>query len=353
MIDWLDIVVSYAHKECISDGHVYSTAEGGLFEWEVNKSKQVEGSHSSTVKIKTIGLKNDEDDTNTAILISGNPVKFFQGHNLFGTDDVKPLAYQFVLKALEKIGREPTEQLKDFLRRGYYNINRVDCTLNFALDSRADVKAWIRKAVKHASGKHQKTSSYSEQTVYIGQHSRRITTKFYCKGDEFAAHKLPETIPHEIGIKLSEYANSLLRCEVTLRRKILKERNLDMGLHWFKPNQVREIVLERIKAFRLPENVFLGSSVISNLQPRLQLAYDGWKTGKDLRGLFTRPTFYRYRKELLPHGIDISCASGKEQTEFEIPLKSFLERPPVEVPEWAKNTEYYYEPLPLPTLNNV
>ncbi|OGS07819.1 MAG: hypothetical protein A2270_01105 [Elusimicrobia bacterium RIFOXYA12_FULL_51_18] len=343
MIDWLTIDVAIEHPELISGGKVASVREDGTIEWEIDKFKQVTGSHDATVSVKT---KKVEDGKTSMITISGNPVKFLQGHNLFGSDDLRSLAFAFVMGVLEKLGIPSENTHVEFMmRNGLFLIKRIDCTHNFKLNSREEVRSWIRTATKFASGRHQKTSAYSEKTLYIGQNSRRVSLKIYCKGDEIIAHKLSDKIPLCVRNVLALYADKILRCEVTLRGKELKERKLEWGVFWTDKNQVYNIVMERIMAMKLPENIYLDSVRIEGLKPRQQMAYDSWKTGKDLRSVLkSKPTFYRYRSELLPYGIDIACPSGKERGEFEVPLKEVFNKPPIGVLEWLQNTIYAYDP---------
>lgn len=341
MIDWLTIEVGFDHPDRISGGMVASTKEDGTIHWETNKFKQVKGSHDSTVTVKTNG---EVSGRTSSVLFSGNPSKFFQGHNLFGSDDLRAVSYGFVLGILEKMDIPRTDLIKRYMRQGLYAIKRVDCTLNFQMKSREHVRSWIRSAAKFASAKHQKTSSYSEKTLYFGQNSRRITLKIYCKGDEIKVHKLSDSIPQPIIESLKSYADSILRCEVTLRGRELQKRNLEYGIYWTDKHLPYKIVMERLKAIQLPENVFLDNFVIEGLKPRQQLAYNSWASGKDLRAIFSKPTFYRYRSELIPHGIDIACPSGKNRSMLDVPLRDVLETPPVGIPGWAIGTEFYYSP---------
>src|SRR5690606_40421033 len=50
--------------------------------WETLTAKTVEGSYSDRITIKTHEV--DHDGNPCALYVSGNPVKWFQGHNVFG-----------------------------------------------------------------------------------------------------------------------------------------------------------------------------------------------------------------------------------------------------------------------------
>lgn len=89
MIDWITATIECDHDpDKVQSGYVISLDSKGQSEWVVNKALSVEGSHSTKIQIKSL--------TDTKLYISGNPVKFLQGHNLFGTDDLKYLFNKFL-----------------------------------------------------------------------------------------------------------------------------------------------------------------------------------------------------------------------------------------------------------------
>jgi II/X family phage/plasmid replication protein len=59
--------------------------------------------------------------------------------------------------------------------------------------------------------------------------------------------------------------------------------------------------------------------------------------------MFSKSGFYKYRAELLPHGIDIATLMPKEVSNV-VPLYRVLEAKPAQVPEWAIGTRLYFEP---------
>ena len=87
----------------------------------------------------------------------------------------------------------------------------------------------------------------------------------------------------------------------------------------------------------------LDSDKLEGLPSRLQAAYQLWKDGHDLRVMFPRPTFYRYRSQLLAHGVDISVKQDRETNNI-VPLRVVLVGKPFSVPDWAVNSPYYFEP---------
>ena len=78
----------------------------------------------------------------------------------------------------------------------------------------------------------------------------------------------------------------------------------------------------------------LKDDVLNSLPPKLRMVYQSWLNGDDLKVILPRPTFYRYRKQMLAYGLDISTKSPKEKTNI-IPLVRVLEAKPVGIPDWA------------------
>ena len=86
----------------------------------------------------------------------------------------------------------------------------------------------------------------------------------------------------------------------------------------------------------------LAADVLETLRPALRAAVAAWESGHDLRTMFPKQTFYKYRSELLPHGIDIAALRPRELSA--LPMVPVLEAKPVGVPSWAIGTPLYFEP---------
>src|SRR5690606_6411735 len=104
-------------------------------EWQVEKKQQIHGSYESSLSIKSL-------DPET-ILIDGNPAKWLQGHNIFGSDDLIGLVNAVMHKLIPLLKLAPSEYDLDCWSRGIYQLKRVDCTAMWDLPRRADVRAWL------------------------------------------------------------------------------------------------------------------------------------------------------------------------------------------------------------------
>lgn len=336
MIDWVSARVPCTMREPINGGCVVAVRPSGEIEWSTERRLQVEGSHSSVVSVRGTG---------SLLEISGSPAKFLQGHNLFGSGDVREAVTQTMEKLTACLELVPSERERELWRLGLYDLTRVDVTRMYDLRTPERVRSALEALRTVARVSQQKTSCYGSSTVYVGQKSRRLSLKLYDKLTELLSrgHGLPDTMAPEWHQKLLEWAAGKLRGELTLRGKELAERGLRYGFFW-SPAVAEMLFDERIGKLELSDTVRLGDEQISGLPGKLVAVYDAWRAGRDLRQLYCRRTFYRYRKQLLEFGIDIARVRPRVvQVEAEYvggePLRALLTEPGVEPPEWAKGTE--------------
>ena len=327
MIDYISGFLPCKHDpEKLIDGFVMSFDPLGNQEWVCNKKLSVEGSYSSKIQLQS--------HSENLVYFTGNPVKFLQGHNLFGTNDIRHLMRLFFDKLLEQspLGLCPDPFQYDLIQDGHYELTRVDINESWHLNNSREVQAWIRAVGSTAYMKHRGAGQFSGDTSYFGKNSRRWGLKCYSKGLEILAkgHKLPDElcIP-----EMLEYADKALRIEAFIRQLELKRRGLNLVSNW-DIDTPTELLLECISKLELSDVYMLQDDVLDTLPPRLRLTYQAWLNGDDLKTVLSRPTFYRYRKQILQYGVDISSKSPKEKNNV-IPLIRVLEAKPVGIPDWA------------------
>ena len=275
--------------------------------------------------------------TDKTIRVFGNPVKWLQGHNIFGTDDLVYLVNKFFTQLLLKHGLElglsPNCFQLDRIRLGAYQLLRVDINYSWLLDSRSSVLAWLRAAGSCARLKRRGAGQYASETLYFAKSSRRWAVKCYSKGHEINAkgHKLPKELQIP---ELLDFAEKALRIELVIRSMGLMHLNLDTAKDWSKelPKMLlSQLVLDDLE---MSDNMPLHHDVLNELPAKLRLVYQSWIAGDDLRKILPKNTFYRYRRQMLEHGIDISLLQEKEKSNV-IPLIRYLEAVPAEIPQWA------------------
>jgi II/X family phage/plasmid replication protein len=236
----------------------------------------------------------------------------------------------------------PSESDLQSLSTGLYDLKRVDCTAMWDLPRRADVRAWLRAAEMQSKSRHGRPVT-TGGTLYFGKNSRRWSVKFYCKGDEIEArgHKLPENI--ELRDNLHDWADNMLRGELTLRSIQLKEKQLSIAAQW-KESAPLEQLLAYIGSLNMSEQFSITPVSLEGLPARLIAVYKLWKDGEDLRAMYPKASFYRYRSEFLKQGIDIAIRQPSKPDNV-IPLIRVLRPEAIaQVPNWAIGTTLYFEP---------
>ncbi len=336
MIDWLDLRL--LSDLPVDAGKVVSFSSHGEVEWQTMKRLPVQGSHSSTVTLRQTPL---------GLIVSGNPAKWFQGHNLFGTDDLLRLVPAFLASVFERVGYFPPSSESDRISRGIVQLLRLDTTQSYDLGNQPRAIAFVQALSQVSRLRHRGAGSIlKEGTCYWRQGSRRMSAKAYCKGLELKAHPIPGTVPDVD--RLSDLASGLVRFEFTLRSMWLKHEGLDILANWPIIGVTPEGIHARLlSGLNIAEAEMIDTTVIEGLPPRYQLAYEAWLSGKDMRRMFPERTFRRYRSALLPHGVDISIKRPSPPVSNVVRIRPILEAVPLCVPEWARGTSLYYEPQPV------
>lgn len=345
MIDWLSMVVPCRHETPITGGHVVSIKPSGEVDWKCSKRTTVEGSFSSGLQVRTA---THTADACTHIEISGNPVKFFQGHNLWGTDDLPSLAVAAIRYIANHLGLTYSADDEAAWLTGAIQLTRVDVTTSFHLQHRNAVLEWLRSAEQTAHLSHRGRGQLVKgSTLYFGKNSRRWSLKLYSKGQEITAKGHGQDAILNLPSAVA-WADRTLRAELTLRSMELQRMKLAFVSDWLHSDGTPESVTtqllhDRFGGMTMTTTAHLPAEILDALRPALRMAYQSWESGSDLRAILPHRTFYKYRSELLPHGIDIATLRPKEVSNV-VPLFRVLEAVPVGVPDWAQGTALYFEP---------
>jgi II/X family phage/plasmid replication protein len=347
VIDWLTFLAPCHHAKAIDGGQVLCLSPEGELQWMTRKRAQVRGSFDDTITIRTA---THTPDPCTHLEISGNPVKFFQGHNLWGSDDVHALMVHTMqhFRTLPELELQPTPADLDAWKTGDVRLLRVDQTASYHLNNRADVLSWLRAAEQSARLTHRGRGQLCEgTTLYFGKHSRRWSLKLYAKGEEIRAKGHQQHVILQLPHALA-WADRTLRAELVLRSMELRRLELDTVSAWIPRDGVdsagtERLLLDRLGAMTMNTVSNLPAATLDELKPAIRMAFQTWKSGTDLRAVLPRRTFYTYRAALLPHGIDIATVNPAEQSNV-VPLVRVLEAMPAGIPDWAHGTPLYWEP---------
>lgn len=310
MIDWFTGIVGYS-GELLKLNKVVELTPSGEIIWTTERKLQVRGSYDASVQLGrslpnesmlVASRKYDLECMPVCLIISGNPSKFLQGHNVFGPSvaSLSPVV-QAVIRGLPGEIRpgDADSELWPALHR-----SRVDITTSIDMGSHSLVHEWLRAAATSTRSRHGR-ALVSGDTVYWGKHSRRWTMKAYCKFCELREHG-----PGDLALRkrLMEYCEGQLRLELTLRGPELKDRGtLDESLIWD--------FFDRITIGVVKADVG-GLDMKTDLPMSVQFTLVRWVGGEDVRMSLPRSTFYWHRRKILDVlGLDISLKYEKKTVE--------------------------------------
>lgn len=401
MIDWITCTVHGVVHRPLSAGHVVALHADGAVEWTSTRRVSLPGSASATVQVRSGAA--GPDGMADELVFSGNPSKFLQGHNLYGSDDLPGLVYECTARAIHygmqhdaaarRVPLDPFELQSTLhaLARAitsrprrldlplttseswkgltavpvatlpgqtsidrdspHVALSRVDINYMADLGSDHAARQWIAAASRYATLANRTGTLTGATTVYFGRAtSERGRLKFYCKGPEFAEHP-PEPLkgePDELQPLaylqrelLQTHATGKLRSELMLRWKRLQELGLRYAADW-NATTARRTFLETMEAFDMPQP---ADTLDASALPRhLEHALHAWRGGADLHAKLPRRTWYRYRRELRElAGVDIAQPCSD-------PLPPLDLRLPVTVQQWPRTVAELFpaddEPAP-------
>lgn len=311
MFDWYTGLIGY-NAENLETGRILVLSPGGEINFSSERWRKVTGSYESSLQIKkdssTPEMRAAADKHNlvcspTVFKMSGNPTKFLQGHNVFGPSVVSlaPIV-QGIIRNLPGDLRPPDADSN--LWPSVHRI-RIDVTTSISMENHNIVHEWISHAQQETRSRHRRQQSglTGSTTVSWGTGSSRWMITAYCKYCELEKHPPSDLVFYE---QLREYADGLLRIELRLMRKELKERGtLDESLIWQ--------YFDRIQVGVIKDDIETG---ISSMRPSVKNIYTLWLDGHDVSpasGRIKRAAFYKYRKEILEAtGQDISLPPVKK-----------------------------------------
>lgn len=350
MIDWVSAKLPFYYPGVISDGQMMSLTRDGEVEFSVHKRMMVAGSYESRVSMRTAEV--DLEGNTCVIEFSGNPVKFLQGHNLFGSSDLLNLMAETFHKLSELLSAPQPAEVVGKVLRGAYTLSRVDINRMFSLGDRAEVHAYTYALSKNARTRSQ-AAVVKGSTVYFNKTSKRWSFKFYSKGQEAELIRNKKDVSIEMPTDLKGWVDPMLRAELTLKSNELRKRKLHLAYNWHTIEEY-DIFANYAERIEMPEQK-QTAEIVEKIKSRPAIAtYTMWCDGHDVRAILPQNTFYRHRRLLLEHGIDISIAvpSEAEAPTTVVPFKKTLELRPAVLPGWVPGTEYLYEPRKLCIIQN-
>lgn len=332
MIDWVSCRIPVTLPAPIAGGHTVTLDRAGNVERTTPHRLRVAGSFESSLAIRA--------PSTTELEITGNPVKWLQGHNLYGPDDLRALLWAVLERLEPHLGCSlPDAGLAspDDLSRAV--LTRVDCTMMLHLDTPLDVLSWIRSAYATGSARRRGRGVMKEGTLVYGDATGKNFARWqiviYSKGQEVADHHLPALMMADA--EVLNWVNRCLRVEVRLGRLELEKQGL-RNLSGWTPVAAGKMWSEKVSSLSFNDQVSTDEIDLEKLPQHLRGTYAQWKLGADLRKMLTKPMFYRHRAaimELTRVDVAVPPASASLATAKIVPIKRALEAVPAGRPAWA------------------
>lgn len=329
MIDWITCLIPFRHRP-IQSGKVLFLDYDDAIQKAIPRRRPVAGSHSQSITVRSCGAAGERLASH--ISLSGNPSKFLQGHNVFGSDDLLAL----VSDTVREIDRALHLDIDRFSYRaidaGEYEVSTIDINYSFELPSQTDVRTWLDQAEVTTRSRCGRPSS-RPGTVYWQKHSRRWAMKAYSKWLELQStkdHRLPLALESS---PLLNWVKNILRVE--LRLKSLELHDLKLTKAKDLAQRIEALFAEYKEKIVMPTQLRLVDEKVHTLPAKLMSTYTLWREGHNVKELLSKPTFYRHRALLLEHGIDISIAALPPESPNVVPLLRVLEATPAQIPGWA------------------
>ena len=329
MIDWVTCQIPFVHPY-IAAGKTLHLDHDDVLQKAIPRRRPVQGTHSSTFTVRSCGAAGD--GLASYLSLSGNPSKFLQGHNVFGSDDILSLIVD-VLRVLDQslsLGIDAWTYRA--VENGEYDLSTVDINYSYELPCQTDVQTFIRELEMKTRSRCGRPSTVGG-TVYWQKNSRRWAMKCYSKWQELFGtkdHQLPLALQCT---PLHAWTENKLRIE--LRLKSLELHDLVMTRAKDFAGHVRSLFAAYQGKLSMPTQLQLFDKDLHDVPPRLMLTYHAWKAGHNVMQMMSKATFYRHRKQLMEHGIDISIAMDRSESSNVIPFIRVLEAKPASIPEWA------------------
>lgn len=334
MIDWTWLRLPIAAGSRLASGFVVSLKPDGDVEWQTQKWLQARGSHDATLGVKI--------DSRGDLHISGSPAKFLQGHNLFGSDDMQGLARELVARVLEQVpGIIVDDRTHAAIESGNIDLLRADLNESYSTGSRERCHAFLVACAESSSMRYRGRGLMDRETFVLGRGSRHFSLKGYCKGHEL--EQRGRALPSDLATAaMLAYADDAARLEFQFNARYLRRINRHVIGNW-QLGDPAAIYSEHLARVNFAGTMRVTQKELETLPRELRKTYELWNAGADLKAfkLVSKPTFYRHRVLLLPHGIDIA---SRRPTSNVVRLGTVIEAQPKGIPSWARGTPLFFEP---------
>jgi len=302
-IDWLSVKQEAPAGEdypVFGESKVYRVSLlDGQVSGEFIKGQRAQGSFDTSIYVSC---------DQRALHISGNPSRWGRLDNVFGFSSMADcLAVYDGL--LESLGLPLLDHLRCVL-------TRVDLAQNFDV-GQGNQLSYLRALAQH-SLRAQPYLYPNGRTVDYNRGSRWVYRKYYDKGHEPVKKSKTLRAPQlQYQERLRRYLQECgtICFEVTLKSAKLKRDGVTSPRIW-NAKMMKQYADDYRVDDRLEHTADDTFSALLDLgfsetkARNLHMVYEAWQHGTDIRGAYSRPQFYRHRRNLLKLGVDIGVRSS-------------------------------------------
>jgi len=269
---------------------------------------------SKTLRINQVPVYVTSLNGGTQINIRCCPLKVLQGHNVFGTNQVKKLGHKLIVMVLKELGINATQDQLCAWKVGEFQIDEIHLTHRFPVSGFG-----LRRVLAHIhrySSKYLRPS-FIDKGIGVTLKAPHLEWIFYDKYIEFVDKRKKEQKYLKVvagdnaertGKLLQRSASKSIRAELKLSKEYLKDNVLDRGKHWTVGKAIEVFTLELNRLClgqipSLPEMPMLYKQIVD---PKLRSIVILWANGEDLSNHYGRTSLQKYRKAIRDeHGFDV------------------------------------------------
>lgn len=285
-IDWLDVVVDINHNslELSEGGYIFFDKNQNIEQEKIlYKSKMIESQSRQTIKVKSKGSK---------LQISGNFYKWLNGQNIDGCSSVIDLVSD-TIKVLNNMNLiSPTDEQLGGIREGKFEIYCVHIKFDMIFENKEISLKYLNNIKTGGRYPYRRKTTY-QNGVYFGQNSKHWVLGFYHKGNEIKANRRKILISNE----LSLLADSMIRRELKLYSRKLRELDLKFGYDWVDINFLENLFSNKFNKLEMPD--FRRTAKISKIKNKSDQKFYNFVLDGTVLDFYSRTTIHRKRKDFL------------------------------------------------------
>lgn len=285
-IDWLDVVVDVDHNplELSEGGYIFFDRNQNIEQEKIlYKSRMIESQTRQTIRVKSKGSR---------LQISGNMYKWLNGQNVSGSNSVIDLVVDtlLVLKKMNLI--DPTDEQINEIKKGKFEIYCVHVKYDLIFDDK-DISIKYLNNIKNGGRYPYRKKTIYQNGVYFGKNSKHWVLGFYHKGNELSVNRRKNLVNKD----LSLLADCMIRKEIKIYSRKLKELDLKFGNKWVDINYLETLFSNQFNKLEMPD--FRRTAQVSKLKNKADQKFYNFVLDGTVIDFYSRTTIHRKRKDFL------------------------------------------------------